>query len=251
LRLYGVTTSKDPLRKTKPIPGAEIASPAFARAGFATLLAMTGVGSGVLRKTKPIYPAGLVVWPEGHREKRLTVLLQAGPVGRELGSVVQNKANSQNLSGGSRGHIMSNKANLESRDCRVAGRLAMTGTGDVVRNKANCLEAKGTLTAVCRKGYGEKHGSCVCENKANSPRRADGGHGPPAKYTIRDTILISGNPKGAKRAGDCRREWVCDCILWRTRPLVSPRAWSRGLAEIEKCGVCDARCLDRASLRST
>jgi len=35
-------------------------------------------------------------------------------------------------------------------------------------------------------------------------------------------------------------------MSWRSRPFLSPRAKSRGLAEIETCGVCDAGCLDYA-----
>jgi len=96
LRLYGITTSRGPVRKIKPIPGAETAAPALARAGFATLLAMTGVGSAVLRKTKPIV-GGRWHWGGECLQREWA----AAP----------------------------NKANFASRDCRVAALLAVTGTG--------------------------------------------------------------------------------------------------------------------------
>jgi len=43
----------------------------------------------------------------------------------------------------------------------------VTTNGPVVQNKANLREAERRVTAVWRKGYGEKRGPCGRENKAN------------------------------------------------------------------------------------
>jgi len=41
-----------------------------------------------------------------------------------------------------------------------------------VQNKANLQEGESRLTAGQEKGYVKRYGRCVCENKANLPRRA-------------------------------------------------------------------------------